>query len=827
MRSYYATMFAAGILLVTSDGLRDGCPTMAAQQQAAICGDDIATPEGTQRDQASAGKRADAMIFADLKEEAVSLHRLVDEYSEKVKIRHLEPFGALELFAGEMEKKVLRVAGETEFRTAIERLIRWSDALKGGAQGAEDRQLSPWTDEQYFVACAALVPLWKQDLQRPERCERWFSKAFVLSASFPPHRLRIWRYSWEGIVLAGIDSYQDERAARFLLEYVLRASKADAVDRMAQWALVFLRAYDPALVKPAIEAAFKVENKNGADWQWSSSFLTHPPRAFLLHDCLVSLEVAESLPPQELAAYQYFQRRAWQTYALTPRERRPAFIHPAPTAPDSHYYYIDRNNYLNFRRFPSVKCRVSSGYLELGASRPFGLTSSNSTHASETPIFPSLRSPCFLRKFSYGYPPVPDWQDGNEQFILALLRRGVRQVPVVADNVSQQGLDVLFGEVCSHTLPMDAKERLAAMLPSGRWLNWVSDKYRERSEAQGDAVNNSPWKATNAEEVLARFARIQEKTLDIPTSNGFRSGWLMIQRSELLAEVEKAGREREVREELVRLRFTQGSGERSKDDMIVRCIDGLARLIFVKNDPELEKPAPEVRGYPGAKVDAKGRLCTMGITDRFERGDPDAVALLAIDSYADRRAHDFLMEFASRADLDDQTKAQVWQLLLHYDGARCLVSQFERAFRRSAEGGASRGFGYEIRLNSWVRELDYIESLGAAARGRYLQIRRFVFRADALAPRGARPPPVGDLSLLAHHWQDGDERFLPHLFESGRPFSVVIAEAPISAAGLAWLQEQADSGPWSDGVKAEIRRGLEEREKRQKPLERRNRHSSR
>jgi len=766
MRSYYATMFAAGILLVTSDGLWDGCPTMAAQQQAAICGDDIATPEGTQRDQASAGKRADAMIFADLKEEAVSLHRLVDEYSEKIRTRHLEPLGALKLLVGEMEKKVLRVAGETEFRTAIERLIRCSDALKSGAQAAEDRQLSPWSDEQYFVACAALVPLWKQDLQRPERFERWFSTAFGLSASFPPHRLRIWRYSWEGIVLAGIDSYQDERAAKFLLEYALRASKADAVDAMAQWALVLLRAYDPALVKPAIEAAFEEEKKNGADWQWSSSFLAHPPRAFLLHDCLVSLEVAESLPLQKLATYQYFQRSAWQTYALTPRERRPTFIHPAPAAPDSRYYYLDDTN--------------------------------------------------------YGYPPVPDWQDGNEQFILALLRRGARQTPVVADNVSQQGLDVLFGEVCSQTLPMDAKERLAAMLPSGRWLNWVSDKYRERSEAQGDAVNNSPWKATNAEEVLARFARLQEKAVDIPTSNGFRSGWLMIQRSELLAEVEKAGREREVLEELVRLRFTQGPGERSKDDMIVRCLDGLARLIFVKNDPELGKPAPEVRGYPGAKVDAKGRLCAMGITDRFERGDPDAVALLAIDSYADRRAHDFLMEFASRADLDDQTKAQVWQLLLHYDGARCLVSQFERAFRRSAEGDASRAFGYEFRLNSWVRELNYIESLGAAARGRYLQIRRFVFRADALAPRGARPPPVGDFSLLAHHWQDGDERFLPHLLESGRPFSVVIAEAPISAAGLAWLKEQADSGPWSDGVKAAIRSGLEQREKRQKSLERQN-----
>jgi len=50
----------------------------------------------------------------------------------------------------------------------------------------------------------------------------------------------------------------------------------------------------------------------------------------------------------------------------------------------------------------------------------------------------------------------------------------------------------------------------------------------------------------------------------------------------------------------------------------------------------------------------------------------------------------------------------------------------------------------------------------------------------------------------------------------------VIAEAPISAAGLAWLKEQADSGPWSDGVKAAIRSGLEQREKRQKSLERQN-----
>lgn len=104
----------------------------------------------------------------------------------------------------------------------------------------------------------------------------------------------------------------------------------------------------------------------------------------------------------------------------------------------------------------------------------------------------------------------------------------------------------------------------------------------------------------------------------------------------------------------------------------------------------------------------------------------------------------------------------------------------------------------------------------AATRDRYLQIRRRVFVADALAPRMARPAPAAHPSLLTYGWQDGDERFLLHLLDSGRPFAIVIVEAPISEAGLAWLKEQVESGSWSDDVKAQIRGALAEREKRTK-----------
>jgi len=174
--------------------------------------------------------------------------------------------------------------------------------------------------------------------------------------------------------------------------------------------------------------------------------------------------------------------------------------------------------------------------------------------------------------------------------------------------------------------------------------------------------------------------------------------------------------------------------------------------------------------------------------------------------------------------LDDPTKVGIWQLLLHYDGARSLVPQFTKAFERSVTQVRRYGWFYVFSgldaspppLSSWVEELQYIESLDAAARDRYLQIRRLVFRADAFARRGARPAPAAHPSVLAYDWQEGDERFLPHLLDSGRPFAIVIVEAPISEAGLAWLKEQAESGPWSDDVKTQIRQALVRREERTK-----------
>lgn len=246
------------------------------------------------------------------------------------------------------------------------------------------------------------------------------------------------------------------------------------------------------------------------------------------------------------------------------------------------------------------------------------------------------------------------------------------------------------------------------------------------------------------------------------------------------------------------------------------------------------------------------------------------IAFLAIHTYQDQRARDLLRKLAStqyEGDLRDWFPMLAWQLLLHYEGRAGLRSAFRKAISGAAvpssyplritewdmmrrlwsadhqispsrlinnEGyiatnEAGRWLAVDLIQQLWAKELEFIESLEDRRRERYLQIRLMRLTAVTQAYYGPRPRPdpamLAESSIamwLATRWEDGDERFLPQLIESARELRIAIAEAPISEAGLAWLKEQAESGPWSDGVKAAIRSGLEQREKRQKSLERQN-----
>ncbi len=250
------------------------------------------------------------------------------------------------------------------------------------------------------------------------------------------------------------------------------------------------------------------------------------------------------------------------------------------------------------------------------------------------------------------------------------------------------------------------------------------------------------------------------------------------------------------------------------------------------------------------------------------------IAFLAIHTYQDQRARNLLRKLASTQyenDLRDWFPMLAWQLLLHYDGRGDLRSAFGKAIigaavpssyplritewdmmRRLwsadhqispsqlinnrgyiATNEAGRWLAVDLVQEIWVKELDFIESLEVRRRQRYLQIRLMRLTAVTQAYFGPRPRPdpamraEGSIAMsLASRWEDGDERFLPQLLESARELRIAIIEAPISETGLAWLKEQAESGPWSERVRAEIRRGLEQREKRQKPLERQNKQSA-
>jgi hypothetical protein len=194
--------------------------------------------------------------------------------------------------------------------------------------------------EQYFVAMAALsVSLVNIDDGLKEH-------VFVVGEGrngHPRTNLRTpflyYKPAWDGVVLAAIESYRDERAREFLLEYGLRKPQDDEVDSMADWALVFLRGFDPEAVTPRIEATLREEPGDGLVVEqsvpWSSKAYSQRYEfytknwAFSLQNLLRSLEYVQLLSLEQREAYQYFEMSRWWSHAFVRRGTR-AYLHGVP-----------------------------------------------------------------------------------------------------------------------------------------------------------------------------------------------------------------------------------------------------------------------------------------------------------------------------------------------------------------------------------------------------------------------------------------------------------------------------------------------------------------
>lgn len=371
-------------------------------------------------------------------------------------------------------------------------------------------------------------------------------------------------------------------------------------------------------------------------------------------------------------------------------------------------------------------------------------------------------------------------------------------------------------------------------------------------------------------------AKIRDLQSELGALEAKRTLWDVERALALTEKAYDAGCQREFLESLVDGRALQGCNE-----LLDMVIFALSCVTVYNSAPESEWKsfAPIFRMQPVVAVNGReaGASVVKAACRSGWRPKPHQVmeiAFLAIDAYRDQRARDLLRKLASRrykGELRGWFPMLAWQLLLNYEGAGALKPDFEKAIEAAAAASSHQGslmiederrrllskdpqhyrrlvisdYGYITAMNDaerrlavsiiqqpWLKELEFVESLEADRRERYLQIRRTILRILTQADYGPRPradPIIGAkvsaAMWLPAHWEDGDERFLPHLLETGRPVANVIIEAPISEAGLAWLKEQAESGPWSDDVKEQIRWGLEQSDKRQKPLERQEKQS--
>lgn len=337
-----STILAIRVLLVAA-AWAIGSTGGAAQLERKTAAAESQAPNRSLRertdDAGTTDRKTDAQILADLRQETAAFLRMVEEYEAKVfEIPTRENPQAqdqhLEELADRLEKKAVQITGEKDVRSAIERLVRCVDRTERQRSGVRHGGQQRWTAEQEVVAMTAIVCVsWKNthgDLKEyvfrrdggyPASAPRRRNLPPYIGASFP---------SWDGVVLAAIESYRDQRAAEFLMDYALRESEEDTLDSMGQWATYFLRGFDPELVIPRLEAARKKELESAQATRGSSpASPKHSFRHTYMQDCLRCLEYAQSLSPEDRRAYQYFERSYWWSYAFARRGMRSS-LYAAP-----------------------------------------------------------------------------------------------------------------------------------------------------------------------------------------------------------------------------------------------------------------------------------------------------------------------------------------------------------------------------------------------------------------------------------------------------------------------------------------------------------------
>jgi len=297
--------------------------------------------------------------------------------------------------------------------------------------------------------------------------------------------------------------------------------------------------------------------------------------------------------------------------------------------------------------------------------------------------------------------------------------------------------------------------------------------------------------------------------------------WKIDEPLQLARKAQRIGVERDLLESLLRSAAADGADKLplsySRFNMTQKTLTALAWLILEKNLPEVERflrPGPGMPGPPQSR--GAERVLRQW---SFCPGDFFGAALAAIDSYQDDRARDYLLELAMRdrtLGRRDPIAMHAWNALLRYD-PKTIRPLFERTLKaevkaasidaKTSRYGSKRAAS--LALQAGLDELEYADSLDRRVRQRYFRIGRLLSCTDALACQTARPPPHGSPAILVSFWQEGDERFLPHMLETGKVRAdLMLVNAPMSRKGAAWLKEQVESCDLPARVKTDLERLL-------------------
>lgn len=409
MHARHATILAVELVLLTAASEDARIKVMAQQRAGANLAESQAhdeLPRDRANDTETVGRKSDAQVLADLSGEAEFFRRMLEEYGAKVRGNAHEQDQHLHWLAHQLRTEMLQITAERDVRNALERLIRCVDHTDRDRPQVDVYGGERMTSGQYFVVVATTVCVSWNNIDEPLMKyifgERGAYPGYSLRRNLPPYAGG-YRPAWDGVVLAAIESYRDQRAVEFLLKYALRESREEELDSMSQWALMLLRGFAPEKVKPPVESALKDELRAGQASQ--GPCLASPKysqRASYLQDCLSCLEYALTLSREDRTAYEYFERSCWWSYAFAKR----GMIKPPPG--------------------------------------------------------------------------VPDWRTGNERFVVGLLKLNVTRIPSIPISVSDESVAWLFQQLDSRELSMEAKQRLATMIPYLKWRERQrEDEWRE------------------------------------------------------------------------------------------------------------------------------------------------------------------------------------------------------------------------------------------------------------------------------------------------------------------------------------------------------------